>query len=268
MINFLLKKGFFASFVFYLYAGSSFSALAMEDSTLTEIPSLTRKSTPQNQLEVDQIVISTAEKTYKHINQNWTYVLPNQQMSTDSEMWRPEWINASAIINGAKQDSRMPTLVLKVKPHQLKEALDDLIKQPASVECTIALTTTKIACLKELLGENYFTLYATAFYFSLGNSSPLKQEQFFHELPEQFLKKRVGQEVPGALVYITNTPLYATFKPNGNGRGDNLICTDKGRYVGFGGIYKDGSQPLEVIEEEYLSLFCEKNEVEGDAEQH
>ncbi|WP_331255565.1 hypothetical protein [Candidatus Bealeia paramacronuclearis] len=227
-----------------------------------------RKSFLDTQLGINSTVVATTERIYKKINKNWTYVEPGCQMSTQSAFWLPKWIKGTVIVDGEKQNTKIPSLLLKTEPDNLIAALEDLLDKPAKLECTIALTTAKIFCLKEILGEELFNRYAKAFYKLLNETQGWDIEQFFHELPLQFITNEQGESVPGSFTYITNIPLYPYFKPNGNGMGDNVICMSQDRYLGFGEIYKDAPKPLDVIEAEYLKLFNKTEEVERDVENH
>lgn len=185
-------------------------------------------------------------------------------MSTESTMWDPQWIDGLSLIEGRKEKTRVPTLVLKTSPENLISALEDLIAKPAVVECTIALTTAKIFCLREILGEEHFNFYATCFYKLLARREDWTVEQFFHELPLQFLTTVVGKVIPGSITYITNIPVYPHFKPNGNARGENVFCTARNEYLGFSTM---GPQPMDVLEDEALQAFITEEDVERDLSQ-
>jgi len=265
MLRILIKKLFLSTSFISLLAGASFPAWAMDEEEI----SVASKVLPcKTQNEINGIVISTATKVYEDINKNWRYVAPEAQMHTDSKMWEPQWIMGESIVEGKRQKTKIPTLVLKASPEKLMEALEELIKKPASLECTIALTTAKIFSLREILGEKYFNLYAVSFYKLLETTEGWTAEQFFHELPLQFLKSKEGTAIPGSITYITNIPQYGEFKPTGNGRGSNVFSVAKNQYLGFSAIYKTGPQSLEIIESQDLALFVKKEDVEKDNEKH
>lgn len=264
MKKFLRKKLFLATSLVSLVAHSPSAVLAMNDeSDLSPIRSSSLKPVLETQSDVNNIVSSTAKRVYAKINANWAYVPPGQgmKMSTESTMWDPLWIDGLSFVDGVKQQTRVLTLVLKAFPENFIAALEDLIAKPAVVECTIALTTAKIFCLREILGEEHFNLYATCFYKLLTTREDWTVEQFFHELPLQFLTTVEGKAVPGSITYITNIPLYAHFKPHGNNQGENVFCTDQNEYLGFGTM---GPRPIEVLESEALQAFIKEEDVERD----
>ena len=222
------------------------------------------------QKKINEKVNETALKTYQKINSNWTYVKPNEEMSVDSPYWEAKWIMGESY-EGKKQKTRIPTLVLKTSPDKIEEALEDLINKPASLECTIALNTAKLFCIKEILnefGKNTFTGFSTIFYNLLDETEGWSIEQFFHELPEQFLTRVEGKEIPGSICYITNIPDYGYYKPNGNGRGSNVFCMKNNQYLGFSSIYKKGPQSLETIVNQDRDLFLDTQDVERGQESH
>jgi hypothetical protein len=226
---------------------------------------------PKKQSDVNHIVVSTAEKVYKSINQHWTYAKAGEgeKLSTTSAFWTKKNIKGKLNNNRLLEECKnIPTLILNTTPDKIIEALEDLISKPASLECTIALTTTKIFCLKELLGREAFCRYASAFYKAIETSDTWKVEEFFHELPLQFIARGQGKAIPGSIVYITNIPLYSHFKPFGNGTGSNVFCTAEDGYIGFSAIYKNGHQCLEKIESQDFNLFVQPNDVEKNHDQH
>lgn len=132
----------------------------------------------KTQLEINEIVISTAKEVYGKINQNWKYLDNADQLSTTSTMWELTWINGHE-----------PTLVLKSPIKELPNALDDLINKPASLECSIALKTTMISCLRKILKDDAFMVYATIVYENLQSDPERKVENFFHDLAMDFVRK-------------------------------------------------------------------------------
>lgn len=221
---------------------------------------------PQSQ--INETVCSIAQDVYQTINRNWTYVQPQTTISVNSPFWEAKWLDGKGFLEGQEKTARFATLVLKTKPERIIEALDDLINKPAVVECTTAVTTAKIFCMKALLGEQRFKGYAKAFYFLLGKKEGWTTDQFFHELPLQFLQRMNGDAVPGSVAYITNLQSYRVIKPNGNSMGFNVICLNNDRYISFGRIFKDGPQPLEAIEQYDLERFCDHKDVEQEHEEH
>ena len=222
---------------------------------------------PQTQEEINRIVIETAQDVYARINKNWNYPQTSQPMRTDSLFWEPKWIPGTMMAEGQKKAANIPTMVLKTSPQNLSEALDDLINKSTIAECTIALTTVKIFCLRNILGPEAFNLYATQFYDAIQNAG-WSVEEFFHELPLQFIEQKDGPAQPGSICYLTNVPFYAFFKPGGNAFGSNVFCIDSDRYIGFSCIYERGPQALEVIESMDLDLFCREDDVQRNPEQH
>ncbi|MBA3814433.1 MAG: hypothetical protein H0X26_08130 [Alphaproteobacteria bacterium] len=220
---------------------------------------------------INKKVCASASNTYQKINNNWNYVAPNDKMSIDSPFWEAKWIVAETLVSGVKQRTSAPTLILKTSPDTIVEALEDLINKPAALECTIALTTAKIFSMKEILdelGEDIFKGYTTHFYQMLRKTKGWTTDQFFHELPEQFLRTRGGKEIPGSICYITNLGCYRDFKPTGNAAGSNVFCTGENQYMGFSGIYKNGPKSLEIIEKQDLELFCSLKDVQKNPEEH
>jgi hypothetical protein len=266
MKKFLRKKLFLATSLVSLVAHSPSAVLAMNDES--DLPIITSSSKPvlETQSDINTIVSSTAKRVYAKINANWTYVPPGQgmKMSTESTMWDSLWIDGLSFVDGKKEQTRVPTLVLKASPENLIGALEDLIAKPAIVECTIALTTAKIFCLREILREEHFNLYATCFYKLLATREDWTVEQFFHELPLQFLTTAEGKSIPGSITYITNIPMYDVFKPHGNAKGENVFCTGLGEYLGLGTTYGMGPQPIDILEAEALRTFCTEEDLEGD----
>lgn len=222
------------------------------------------------QERTDNIVCPTAKYVCKKINKdkNWTYPPAGKKIYIESPYWEAKWIISTVMISGEIKKSKCPTLILKTSPDQIIEAMDDLINKPALLECTIARNTAQIFCMKNIMGSLAFKKYATHFYKMLGETEGWSTDQFFHELPEQFLTKVNGKERPGSMAYITNLPCYGRFKPNGNGRGSNVFCVGDNKYVGFSGIYKNGPQSLEVIEAQDFEFLCDTQDVERDHEEH
>ncbi len=266
MMDFLLKRGLLASFIISLCVGSSFSTLAMEEVDLKGSPSTAcstvRLPTPRTQQEINDIVTSTAKRVYRQINKNWTYAAPGQKMKTGSEFWVPaqteDCIRTSA---GGTQLVSVHTLLLKTDPYKLIEALEDLIQKPAALECTIALTTVEIFCLRELLGPR-FNAYAVELYTITQTHSTWRPDQFFHELPRQFLTFVKEKAIPGSITYIANIPAYTLFKPKGNARGDNVFCTGEGQYLGFDEMYAMGPRCLTDIVDRDLESFIRTDDLE------
>ncbi|MDP3533727.1 MAG: hypothetical protein Q8S31_10630 [Alphaproteobacteria bacterium] len=213
-----------------------------------------------NQDDVNAIVCASAQDTYQKINENWKYVAADGILSTESEYWEAKWIQANANTNSG----RVPTLILKSNPAHIVDALIDLINKPAALECAIALTTAKLLCLKEIMGEDKFKEYAFRFHHILNftDLSNIESEEFFHELPLQFITPLSGTPIPGSIAYITNIKQYRDFKPNGTGTGSNLFCISSNEYMGFSQIYKDGAKPINVIEQQDFELFCKIDDVE------
>lgn len=221
-----------------------------------------------NQDDVNAIVCTSAEDTYQKINKNWQYVDANNTLSTESTFWEPKWINTNNNTNGGV--GSLPTLILKTDPNNIVEALIDLISKPASLECTIALTTTKILALKEILGEDKFIDYAIKFYNILNHTSlsSITSDEFFHELPVQFITSFEGNPIPGSIAYLTNLDKYALIKPNGNSRGLNVLCINPNQYIAFDHIFENGPQDDETIRQDQFESFCEESDVENNKEFH
>lgn len=248
---------------------------------LAQSPAFAMLSTLRQEAEIENVhtlqkkindkVCVRAQEVYEKINKNWTYVPSRGKMSTDSKFWEATWIRGEAIISGEKQEVNLPTLILKTSPDNITEALDDLINKPASLECTIALTTAKIFCMKDILEEmkkGGFKVYANSFHKALSATEGWTTDQFFHELPLQFTTQVNGNTKPGSIGYISNVPFYEDFKPNGNGRGSNVFCVKDNECIGFCDLYKKGPQSLEVIEKQDFELFCNTQDVERDHEEH
>ncbi|MBS0186297.1 MAG: hypothetical protein JSS34_08220 [Proteobacteria bacterium] len=262
MVKFLVKNILFSCLAAFLLSIPLVSILAMDSFDIKEEVVSAKSITPKTQAEAKDIVISTTEKVYAQINRNWHYVPAGlNQMKTESAFWEPKWVNIEGI--------SAPTLILQTSPETLMDALQDLIKKPALLECTIALTTVKIFCLRELFGPDQFNHYATEFFKILQDDLTFKTEDFFHELPNQFLTRVQGESaIPGSITYITNLPNYASFKPQGNARGSNVVCTAPSQYLGFSAIYRTGPQSIVVIESQDLDLYCDPTDVERNHEEH
>ncbi|MGI4850919.1 MAG: hypothetical protein ACRYGR_03165 [Janthinobacterium lividum] len=129
------------------------------------------------------------------------------------------------------------------------------------------MTTVKILALKNLLGESFID-YAKY----LQNQMERKGwdlKEFFHEFAGQFIEEDEPCNVNiGYILYIPNLPYYSHFKPNGNGRGSNLVQTSDQDYIGFSSIYKKGSQPITVIADADKDLFCRQDDVEANHDHH
>ena len=264
------------------------SSLAMESKT---------------QEEINKIVASTSQEVYQKINKNWKYIPAGkgQKLTCESVYFKPDWVETFGIVSGEKVRENIATLILQTDPRELIPALNDLISKEAYLECTIALTTAKIFCLKTILGDEKFIQYAQDFYHEIKSNLPWSSQkiyilkellgeagftrhkkdfgpkkiisidsinEFFHELPLQFISTIQRSAIAGSITYITNIPEYHSMKPNGNAMGSNVICVGLNQYVGFSAIYKDGPKSIEVIEGKDLELFCLKDDLEKDGKNH
>ncbi|HQS84596.1 MAG: hypothetical protein B7Y25_06785 [Alphaproteobacteria bacterium 16-39-46] len=226
---------------------------------------------PQTQEEINAIVSATALKVYSKINQNWEYPATSDPMSTTSSFWEVTGIMRDTVVGSqGKKLGHAYTMVLKdplVHLSKLDEAFVDLINKPAKAECTIALSTVKIFCLREILGPERFIHYATSFY-SVMQAERWPMEDFFHELPFQFIVPKAGPAQPGSICYLTSVPSYFYFKPHGNAGGNNVVCTNPDRYIGFCSIYEAGAQDSDTIVSTDLQFFCDESDVENHLDEH
>ena len=263
MINFLKQKIILKASSVFLGSFLLLPALAMDELREQPFSQAACVSTLKTQADVNAIVARVAQETYGKINDNWTYVLSDagSEMTTDSTFWEPQYVKGMAMMGDKKVATKIPSLILKTSPEHLIEALEDLISKPAQLECTIALKTVQILCLKELLGKDLFTVFATAFYKVLGDHQNWTIEEFFHELPLQFLTPEEGSATFGSIFYITNIPQYAKFKPNGNSRGENVFCVNPDKFIGFGESYKKGPLALNEIQADLFNSFILENDV-------
>lgn len=219
-------------------------------------------------LDISAIVSQAALEVYHKINKNWTYLGRDGVLKVESPYWTAGWQHVTTTIGAQEQQTRCATLMLKCDPRDVTATLEDLINKPAEVECTVALTTAKIFILKKLLGEDKFKNYAVDFYNELIVREGWSTNDFFHELPLQFMKKIEGKEQPGSIAYITNLSDYTLFKPTGHFAGENLVCVGDNQYIGFGDMYKEGQQSLEEIEAEGFRQFCRLDDVERPHQDH
>lgn len=240
----------------------------VEQERRKEAKLLRQEKKPIKSLTTPDVVSSISQDVYQKINKNWTYVPPHTEMNVASAFWEPKWLDGTGLVGGKEVKVRGASLILKTSPENIIEALDDLINKPATVECTIALDTVKIFCMKALLGKKVLQQYAISLYDLLSRTEGYSTAQFFHELPFQFITQLNGPPIPGSIAYITNVPAYADVKPNGNSRGFNAICVSKNQYISFGKIFKNGAQPLEEIEKYDLEKFCAPEGVEQFREEH
>ena len=248
-------------FIFILISGSAFASLSKE--MREEIPTL------YTQTQVNQIVVNTAREVYGLINQNWSYVPAGKghNPKVEAQNWKAQYIKQRAFSEGKECLVNIPTLVFNGKTEEFENSLENLIQQPATLECTCALTTIKIFALKNLLGD-YFVNYVDYFKRQM-EEREWASEEFYHELPAQFIEDdQPSNAGPGYIVYISNIPSYLHFKPNGNGRGSNLIQVTEQEYLGFSSIYKEGPQPFNAIAEQDRYLFCLESDVETEHAHH
>jgi|GEM_PF-6851513 len=220
--------------------------------------------------KVNKAVASKTIEVYERINRNWAYAISDSDMQTQSRYWKVKDIPQDIFLgmNGEKQKKSVFTLVLPTYPQDLMVALEDLISQPAKLECTIALTTAQIFCMEQLLGREAFNNYSTGFYTLLQKSPKWSPDEFFYELPRQFLTTMGGSPIPSSFTYITNIPFYSDFKPDGIGTGHNVAYTDTDKYIGFSALFKRGAQPLKTVEDELFAEFVKKEDVRCQPEQH
>lgn len=225
------------------------------------------------QESVNEIVSESSEATYHLINKNWHYSKPKEDLTTESELWTALYYktfvretNISEITQ--EKIANVPGIVINNDDlSSFGESLTDLINHSAQLECTIALTTVKITCLRQIMGDRFndYVQYFQDITKKLG----FKKEELFHELCLPLMTIKEGREaIPGTITYITNNPLYASFKPNGNGRGSNVVKVSNNKYLGFSDIYRSGPQPLESIEAQDFDLFCDESDVEYHKQDH
>ena len=203
------------------------------------------------------------------INKNWQYIPAGQgnELKVEAENWSAKFIQQIGLIDGQENKINMPTLTFQDTTQNFDFGLEALVTNRAVLECTTALTTVKIFVLKKLLGDS-FSDYVS--YFK--NQMQVRNwptEEFYNELPGQFIEHdNPRNATPGYIVYISNVPYYGYFKPNGNGRGSNLIQISNDSYIGFSAIYSDGPQSLSAIAAQDKKLFCLEGDVEKEQKHH
>ena len=132
------KKIHFFSFLFSIFS----SAFAMDKGDLHPYQS-----------HVNAVVDLTAEDTLSKINNIWSYADFKEEQTTTSKFWKTKKIRIKANVLGKSEERLFTTLVLTTSPAEIIDALEDLITKPAALECTIALTTVKLFCMKNVMGK-------------------------------------------------------------------------------------------------------------------
>lgn len=119
------------------------------------------------------------------------------------------------------------------------------------------------------MGKKHFRSYAMTVYEGLGQTSGFSTDDFFLNLSNQFTRKVMGPPSVGSIAYISNIPEYLIYKLYGHGQGANVFYVADDQYIGFNpAIYKYGSQPLSVLLEQDLELFCDPKDVEEKHREH
>lgn len=223
-----------------------------------------------SQKEINNIVATSAEETYKSINENWTYIPAgkNQKPSTSSDYWQAKFIPQTVILNGEEAMANLPTLLFKGRPEDFAANLDDLVSKPAVLECTTALTAVKIIALKDIMGDDVFLEYVSYFKEEMTKRN-WPADHFFSELPELFLKDdRIEKAETGHMTYISNLFYYSHFKRNGNSRGFNVVQVAQNSYLSFGDFFKEGPATFETIRDHNRAEFCQTTDVEHNHAHH
>jgi hypothetical protein len=209
--------------------------------------------------ESRRIVCATAKDIYKKINGNWNYGT-FFSTSVSSKLWEVSFLQDCQEVGGTKQVGARPMLIWKNKVSTFSAALEDLINNPAQLECANASKIVTLFCLKALMGEEVFNPFVADVYDVLESRGISKTFDFVNEFTDIYMKRCTGKAIPGSFLYISNVPHYSYFKPDGNVRGDNLCCVGEDQYLGFGPFYT-GPQSFATIRMEHFNAFCNTSDV-------
>ncbi len=217
----------------------------------------------RTQAEADQVVIQVATRVYNKIAANWTHIddAPDAKLSVSSHFWRPKTRKKLVDDNGRIVEISLPRIIFTGHLNEISEALDDLINNPATLNSKIALDTVLMHVSRELFGEDAFRLQSIEFSREVLKDAELTSDDYFHELPRQFLIEQQGiSAFPASISYITNLKQYRSFKPHGKAEGDDFFCVGPNQYLCFYPGNKKQS-PLEEIETYYLQQFVRTDDL-------
>lgn len=225
--------------------------LTMCKAGATEFNLEERINAPLQQTQ-NEIICETGLKTYRAINDVWSYPGPDESMEVRSDLWK-----MGTVLQTFRQDdkalvARMRSFVLQEEPVSMCQAFDDLIRAPGKVDCTLALVTTQIFILRALMGEKLFEHYAHLFYKSLPH-----KEMFFSGLPQEFVRVNGPTQESGYFYHITNVAQYNELSPDGFDAGHNVFCVGPDQYMGFGDLFKDGPKSeKDIAQALFQSYMC------------
>ena len=207
----------------------------------------------------DEIIRETGLKTYRDINDVWSYPGPGESMEIKSDLWK-----MGTVLQTFRQDdkpliARMRTFVLQEEPKSMCQAFDDLLRSCAKVDCTLALVTSQIFILRALMGEELFEHYAHLYYKSLPH-----KDMFFSGFPQEFLRVNGPARESGFYYHITSVSEYSKLCPDGFDAGHNVFCVGPDLYMGFGDLFKDGPRSekdiAQALYESYMGVLQRQKE--------
>jgi len=220
----------------------------------------------RTQEQINEFCIEEARSIFEQMNKNWVYVSEDEdaKMIIGSKSWKAKWTEQRAKLAGVISVRKVPTLIFDDSAVRICEAFDDLIANPATVECTIAITTAKHLLIRKYLGDAAYKQCAVK--YLKGMPSDWKHSDFFNEFPRQFFAEVKGQAIiPGAFGFITNVEEYKIFKTRGNAAGDNVFCVEEDNYLCF--YPGDTGNTLAQLEEHYLEEFVKTSDLDCDEKQ-
>lgn len=215
------------------------------------------------QKHVNAVVCLTVPPIFEKFNRNGAYPGRGIPPRTLSKLWLLKQIKYKATVLGEKKELNFKTLILNTHPQNIIEAIEDLEENPGALECTLVSNVAKLCCMKNIMGKKNFRSYAMTVYEGLKNKLGFSTDDFFLNLSNQFTRKVMGPPTAGTMFYIANIPEYLIFKLYGPGQGANVFYLGDNQHLGFNpAIYKNGSQPLNVLVQQDFELFSDPTDVE------
>lgn len=96
-------RQFFCLILCLLLLDSGFSVLlGMEEGDHPRVQS-TKLNPHKMPAEINDRIISTAEKVYNNINQKWEYIGSHDQLFTESPKWEAQWIKRQVLSANGKE---------------------------------------------------------------------------------------------------------------------------------------------------------------------
>lgn len=185
-------------------------------------------------------IAATATRVYAILNEKWSYPEASAPYHTESSFWdTPRCFYILCL------DQAMLTKHAQGGPLDFCAAYDSLLNAPSMFECATAHRMVMTMCMREYVGDERFNVLGNFLWNRLVNAN--RTGDFFNELSEVFLFAVGSQETPviGGTRYLINLLDYPALHPQGNGKGQNLVCVGQDQYLGFGEIFKSG--PLSRI---------------------